>query len=99
MRVISIQSQVVYGHVGNSVAVFPMQAKGLDVAAVRTALFSNHPHYPSIRGGVLEPELVAELLRGIEERGLIDGGCFNLCSLEKRCGSSAFPSYLRKSRK
>lgn len=71
-RVISIQSQVVYGHVGNSAAVFPMQAKGLEVAAVPTALLSNHPHYPTMHGKVLEPELVAGLLRGIEERGFVD---------------------------
>ncbi|KAA0968227.1 pyridoxal kinase [Aureimonas fodinaquatilis] len=72
MDVISIQSQVVYGHVGNSAAVFPMQAKGLEVAAVPTALLSNHPHYPTIHGKILEPELVAALLQGVEERGLVD---------------------------
>ena len=70
--VISIQSQVVHGHVGNSAAVFPMQAKGLEVAAVPTALLSNHPHYPTIHGRVLEPELLAALLQGAEERGLTD---------------------------
>ncbi len=70
--VISIQSQVVHGHVGNSAAVFPMQAKGLEVAAVPTALLSNHPHYPTIHGRVLEPELLAALLQGVEERGLTD---------------------------
>ena len=70
--VISIQSQVVHGHVGNSAAVFPMQAKGLEVAAVPTALLSNHPHYPTMHGRVLEPELVAALLLGVEERGLVD---------------------------
>lgn len=69
--IISIQSQVVYGHVGNSAAVFPMQAQGLEVAAVPTALLSNHPHYPTMHGKVLEPEMVEGLLRGLEERGLI----------------------------
>lgn len=68
--VISIQSQVVHGHVGNSAAVFPMQAKGLQVAAVPTALLSNHPHYPTMHGETLSPSLVAGLLKGIEERGL-----------------------------
>jgi pyridoxine kinase len=70
--VISIQSQVVHGHVGNSAAVFPMQSKGLQVAAIPTALLSNHPHYPTMYGRVLEAELVAGLLRGVEERGLVD---------------------------
>ncbi|WP_257541785.1 MULTISPECIES: pyridoxal kinase [unclassified Sphingobium] len=72
MLVISIQSQVVHGHVGNSAAVYPMQAEGVTVAAVPTALLSNHPHYPTMRGTVLDAELVADLLRGVEERGLVE---------------------------
>ncbi|WBU27902.1 pyridoxal kinase [Rhodopseudomonas palustris] len=70
--IISIQSQVVHGHVGNSAAVLPMQAHGLNVAAVPTTLLSNHPGLGSTRGRVLDAELVGELLRGIEERGLIE---------------------------
>ena len=70
--VISIQSQVVYGHVGNSAAVFPMQSKGINVLAVPTTLLSNHPHYPTMRGKILEHKLVEDLLLGIEERGLIE---------------------------
>src|SRR5258705_991211 len=72
MIVISIQSQVAFGHVGNSAAVFPMQMHGIDVRAVPTTLLSNRPGYPSIRGRVLEPQLVADLLRGVEERGAVD---------------------------
>jgi pyridoxine kinase len=72
MRVISIQSQVAFGHVGNSAAVFPMQMHGIDVTAVPTTLLSNRPGYPSIRGRVLDAQLVADLLRGIEERGAVD---------------------------
>jgi len=72
MSVISIQSQVAYGHVGNSAAVFPMQMHGIDVIAVPTTLLSNRPGYPTIRGRVLEAQLVADLLRGIEERGAVD---------------------------
>lgn len=70
--IISIQSQVVHGHVGNSAAVLPMQARGLNVAAVPTTLLSNNPHFETMRGRVLEPELVGDLLRGVEERGLIE---------------------------
>lgn len=70
--IISIQSQVVVGHVGNSAAAFPMRALGVDVAEVPTTLLSNHPHYPTTRGRVLEASLVADLLRGVEERGLIE---------------------------
>jgi pyridoxine kinase len=72
MTVISIQSQVAYGHVGNSAAVFPMQMHGIDVTAVPTTLLSNRPGYPTIRGRVLEAQLVADLLLGIEERGAVD---------------------------
>ena len=72
MNVISIQSQVAYGHVGNSAAVFPMQMHGIDVIAVPTTLLSNRPGYPTIRGRVLDAQLVADLLLGIEERGAVD---------------------------
>lgn len=72
MLVISIQSQVVHGHVGNSSAAYAMQAEGVNVAAVPTTLLSNHPRYPSLRGRVLESELVADLLKGVEERGLVE---------------------------
>lgn len=70
--IISIQSQVVHGHVGNSAAVFPMQAIGHQVIAVPTTLLSNHPHYPTIYGAVLDADLVEGLLKGVEERGLIE---------------------------
>jgi pyridoxine kinase len=72
MTVISIQSQVAYGHVGNSAAVFPMQMHGIDVIAVPTTLLSNRPGYPTIRGRVLDAQLVADLLLGIEERGAVE---------------------------
>jgi pyridoxine kinase len=73
MTVISIQSQVAYGHVGNSAAVFPMQMHGIEVIAVPTTLLSNRPGYPTIRGRILDAQLVADLLLGIEERGAVDG--------------------------
>jgi pyridoxine kinase len=72
MTVISIQSQVAFGHVGNSAAVFPLQMHGIDVIAVPTTLLSNRPGYPTVRGRVLEAQLVADLLLGIEERGAVD---------------------------
>lgn len=72
MTVISIQSQVAFGHVGNSAAMFPMQMHGIDVIAVPTTLLSNRPGYPTIRGRVLEAQLIADLLLGIEERGAVN---------------------------
>lgn len=76
--VISIQSQVVFGHVGNSAAVFPMQAGGLEVAAIPTVLFSNTPRYPTRRGQALPPDLFADLLLGARERGLPERAAFLL---------------------
>ena len=67
--VIAIQSQVCWGHVGNSAAAFPMRGAGVAVAEVPTTLLSNHPRHPTMRGRALEGALVADLLRGIEERG------------------------------
>ena len=78
MKVISIQSQVAFGHVGNSAAVFPMQMHGIDVIAVPTTLLSNRPGYATLRGRVLDAELVADLLLGIEERGAVDDACMIL---------------------
>ena len=72
MTVISIQSQVAYGHVGNSAAVFPLQMHGIEVTAVPTTLLSNRPGYPTLRGRVLDAPLVADLLLGVEERGAVD---------------------------
>ncbi|MDK3018805.1 pyridoxal kinase [Pseudodonghicola flavimaris] len=65
-----MQSQVVFGHVGNSAALFPMQAAGLEVAAIPTVVFSNTPDYPTLRGRALPPEFFSDLLQGARERGL-----------------------------
>jgi pyridoxine kinase len=89
MFVISIQSQVVHGHVGNSAAIYPMQAQGVNVAAVPTTLLSNHPRYPTLRGRVLEAELVADLLLGVEERGLIERGSVLLTGYLGSCANAA----------
>ncbi|RID91481.1 pyridoxal kinase [Gemmobacter lutimaris] len=70
--VIAIQSQVVFGHVGNSAALFPMQAAGLEVAAIPTVMFSNTPNYPTLRGRALPPEFFSDLLQGARERGLAE---------------------------
>ena len=67
--ILSIQSSVAYGHVGNSAAVFPLQRLGFEVWPVSTVLFSNHTGYGQWRGHVVEPAQVEEIIGGIEERG------------------------------
>lgn len=67
--ILSIQSNVAYGHVGNSAAVFPLQRLGLEVWPVSTVLFSNHTGYGQWRGHAVEPAQVEEIVRGVEERG------------------------------
>jgi pyridoxine kinase len=71
MTILSIQSSVAYGHVGNSAAVFPLQRIGVEVWPVHTVHFSNHTGYGTWRGMVLSAETVAEVIQGIEERGVL----------------------------
>lgn len=68
--ILSIQSSVAYGHVGNSAAVFPLQRLGLEVWPVITVHFSNHTGYGAWRGPVLVAEDVAAVITGVEERGV-----------------------------
>jgi pyridoxine kinase len=70
MKVLSIQSAVAYGHVGNSAAVFPLQRIGVEVIPVPTVNFSNHTGYGAWRGPLIPPPEVAEILLGVEERGV-----------------------------
>lgn len=72
-NILSIQSWVSYGHVGNAAAAFPLQRLGFEVWAVNTVQFSNHTGYGAWTGSVFPPELVAELLDGIEARGALPG--------------------------
>lgn len=68
--VVSVQSRVAMGHVGNSAAVLPLQVAGFEVVDVPTTLLSNHPFYPSCAGAALPAAVVADLLAGIAERGV-----------------------------
>jgi pyridoxine kinase len=71
MTILSIQSSVAYGHVGNSAAVFPLQRIGVEVWPVNTVHFSNHTGYGAWRGMVFPAETVADVVQGIEERGVL----------------------------
>lgn len=70
--IISIQSHVAYGHVGNSAAAFPLQRLGHEVWPINTVLFSNHTGYGAWRGDILPVSTVREVLAGVEERGGFD---------------------------
>lgn len=73
MRILSIQSSVSYGHVGNSAAVFPLQRMGHEVMPVYTVMFSNHTGYGDWGGPLLTGENVRDVVRGIDARsGLND---------------------------
>ncbi len=74
MPILSIQSHVSYGHVGNSAAVFPLQRLGWEVWPVHTVLFSNHPGYGAFEGSVTPVETVRAILDGIAARGVL-GEC------------------------
>ncbi len=71
MAILSIQSHVAYGHVGNSAAVFPLQRLGHEVWPLHTVMFSNHPGYGSWSGPVLDAAHVRSVFDGIEARGVL----------------------------
>ncbi len=71
MNVLSIQSHVAYGHVGNSSAVFPMQRLGVEVWPIHTVQFSNHTGYGDWTGRVFDGPMIEELVEGIAARGAL----------------------------
>jgi pyridoxine kinase len=74
MSILSIQSHVAYGYVGNAAAVFPLQRMGFEVWPVHTVQFSNHTGYDSWTGDVFSPRHVGDVIRGVAERGVF-GRC------------------------
>jgi pyridoxine kinase len=79
MNILSIQSHVAYGHVGNSAAVFPMQRLGHEVWPIHTVQFSNHTGYGAWRGDVLPASIIDQCVEGIAERGAL-ASCDGLLS-------------------
>ncbi|MBX3521038.1 MAG: pyridoxal kinase PdxY [Xanthobacteraceae bacterium] len=79
MNLLSIQSHVAYGHVGNAAAAFPLQRLGAEVWPVHTVQFSNHTGYGAWRGQVFSADLVSDVVTGIEERGVL-GACDGVLS-------------------
>jgi len=71
MNLLSIQSHVAYGHVGNAAAVFPLQRLGCEVWPIHTVQFSNHTGYGSWKGAVFEAAMIREVMDGIAARGVL----------------------------
>jgi len=69
--VLSVQSRVAYGHVGNAAAVFPLQCLGIEAWALDTVAFSNHTGHGRWRGDVVAAETVATLFEGIADLGVL----------------------------
>lgn len=79
MNILSIQSHVAYGHVGNASAVFPMQRLGVEVWPIHTVQFSNHTGYGAWKGRVFDGGMIDEVMEGIAERGVLPS-CAGLLS-------------------
>jgi pyridoxine kinase len=71
MNILSIQSHVAYGHVGNASAVFPMQRLGVEVWPIHTVQFSNHTGYGAWKGRVFDGPMVEEIVDGLSDRGVL----------------------------
>ncbi|CAB0914541.1 pyridoxamine kinase [Corynebacterium diphtheriae] len=72
MNILSIQSHVSYGHVGNSAAVFPLQRIGHEVWPVHTVNFSNHTGYGQWGGELIPAAQVRYVIDGMEQRGAFE---------------------------
>src|ERR1700733_11833474 len=79
MNLLSIQSHVAYGHVGNAAAVFPLQRMGIEVWPVHTVQFSNHTGYGEWQGQVFEAVQIRDVVKGIAQRGVL-GECDGVLS-------------------
>jgi pyridoxine kinase len=69
--ILSIQSSVAYGHVGNSAVTFPLMRMGVEVWPVITVHFSNHTGYESWRGPLLSASDLRDVVGGMDERGVL----------------------------
>jgi pyridoxine kinase len=69
--ILSIQSHVVYGHVGNSAAVFPLQRLGREVWPLMTVQFSSHTGYAGWRGRAFDAAMIDECVSGLQAIGVL----------------------------
>lgn len=71
MRILSVQSWVADGRVGNAAVLFPLQRLGADVAAIHTVQFSNHPGHGHFTGRVFPAGDTAALVAGLAAHGTL----------------------------
>ncbi|HEY8872537.1 MAG TPA: pyridoxal kinase PdxY [Stellaceae bacterium] len=71
--VLSVQSRVAYGHVGNAASVFALQRLGCEAWALDTVAFSNHTGHGRWRGSVVAAAEIASLFEGIAQLGILPG--------------------------
>ena len=69
--VLSIQSWVACGNVGNTAALFPLQRLGFQTWSLNTVAFSNHTGYGKWRGTAVPAADIACLFEGIAELGIL----------------------------
>ena len=69
--VLSVQSRVAYGHVGNAASVFALQRLGIEAWALDTVAFSNHTGHGQWRGAAISASAIAELFEGIAALGVL----------------------------
>jgi len=79
LNILSLQSHVAYGHVGNSAAVFALQRLGVEVWPIHTVQLSNHTGYATARGRAFDAAHIRELTQGLRERDLL-GKCDGVLS-------------------
>lgn len=70
--VLSIQSSVAYGYVGNAAAVPVLQRLGIDAWPVHTAVLSNHTAHPAAKAGGADPAAAAAIVEGLVDLGALD---------------------------
>jgi len=79
MDLLSVNSHVAFGHVGNSAAVFVLQRLGVEVWPIHTVVLSNHPGYGDFRGRAADASAIRDLVAGIASRGVL-AGCDGIIS-------------------
>ncbi|CAI4050449.1 putative pyridoxal kinase BUD17 SKDI_14G3470 [Saccharomyces kudriavzevii IFO 1802] len=92
-KVLSIQSHVIHGYVGNKAATFPLQYRGWDVDVLNTVQFSNHPGYAHFTGFKCSTEELVEIVEkgligalGIKYDAVLTGYFPNVQALQKMAG-------------